>query len=431
MKKRHLAFTDRLKLKQLQHRKHAVRDSIIALALLSVPFFGHHLIFASDTPSNTRDDDVVYRMSMTGDIMLGRHVHDAAVQSREHVSRTFDYVRPFFDESDYVTGNFESPILDPDHERYDDPDHDDFETHKEASILPNKHITFFAEPWAIDALEYAGFDSVSLANNHTLDYGDLSFTDTLEHFNASDIDALGIGDAINIPEDEVEGGAVDAADVKYVDLPGGVRMAIAAYTEIKVEGFDAREYVGGVLTHENIEVLRDRMIEAKLPESEGGGGADIMVVHVHWGQEYQVGYNDDQEEKAQYLANFGADLVIGHHSHVLEPITVVEGLEGNQTLVMNSLGNFVFDQGWSRTKETALAQLDFLENGSKELSFVPMYISDTKPAETSGPLKAYRDFRIFRTLNKELDPSIWEKRDGRLVIDLDEAGIMEGVDVTP
>ena len=430
MKKRHLAFTDKLKLKQLKHRKHAVRDSIIALALLSVPFFGHHLIFAPDVPEDTRPDDVVYRMSMTGDIMLGRHVHDAAVQSREHVARTFDYVRPFFDESDYVTGNFESPILDPDHERYDDPEHDNFETHKEASILPNKHITFYAEPWAIDALEVAGFDSVSLANNHTLDYGDLSLSDTLEHFNASDIDALGIGDAINIPEDEVEGGAVDAADVTYVDLPGGVRMAIAAYTEVKVRGFDAQEYVGGVLTYENIDVLRDRMQEAKLPEPEGGG-ADIMVVHVHWGDEYQVGYNDDQEEKAQYLANFGADLVIGHHSHVLEPVTVVEGIDGNRTLVMNSLGNFVFDQGWSRTKETALAQLDFLEDGTKELSFVPMYISDTKPAETAGLTKGYRDFRIFRTLNKELDPSIWEKRDGRLVIDLDEAGIMEGVDVTP
>lgn len=426
-----LSFTDRLKLRHLHHRKNAVRDSLIALALLSVPLFGHHLIFAHEPAEETRDDNVTDRITMTGDMMLGRHVHEAAEKSREDISRSFDYVRTFFDESDYVTGNFESPILDPDLEDYDDGhEYPDFETHKEESKLHNKLIQFYAEPWSVDALEEVGFDSVSLANNHTMDYGDMSLQHTLAHFNESPVEALGIGDAINISEDEREGGAEDAADVTYVDLPSGIRVAIAAYTEVKVIGFDAQEYVGGVMTYENIDVLRERMQEAKLPESEGGGGADVLIVSVHWGAEYQVGYNDDQEEKAQYLANYGADIVLGHHSHVLEPVTLVEGIDGNQTIVMNSMGNFVFDQGWSRTKETALAQLDFLEDGSKKLSFVPMYISDTKPRETDGLTKRYRDFRIFRTLNKELDRNLWEIEDGRLHIDLDEAGVMEGVDHT-
>jgi len=220
--------------------------------------------------------------------------------------------------------------------------------------------------------------------------------------------------------------------VSYFDIDENTRAGIIGYTEIKVQGFDAREHVGGVLTYEEIGEVRARIENAKLPEEEGGGGADIMIVHAHWGDEYQVGFNDDQEEKAQYLTNYGADIIIGHHSHVLEPITIVPSDldDSHNSIVMNSLGNFVFDQGWSRTKESTLAQLDFLTDGSKQLSFIPMQIADTRPRETSGLLKPYQDFRIFRTLRKELNKSEWTVEDGRLIINLDEVGVLEGVDIT-
>ncbi|WP_280771405.1 CapA family protein [Salipaludibacillus daqingensis] len=428
-----LSFKEKMKLMQMRHREKALSHSLIAIIILAIPFFGHQWLFSAEAPSNTRPDNVEYRMSMVGDMMLGRHVHDAAVRSGEHVGRTFDYVTPFFQESDYVTGNFESPILDPYHERYDDsddPDIPDFSTLKSDSELDNKDIHFYAEPWAIEALEKAGFDSVTLANNHALDYGDLSLEDTLEHFADSSIQTLGIGDAINLDEDEIEDGAVDAAEVSFFDINDNTRAGIIGYTEVKTRGFDAREHVGGVLTYEEIGELRSRIENAKLPEEEGGGGADIIIVHVHWGDEYQVGFNEDQEEKAQFLTNYGADIIVGHHSHVLEPITIVEGIDGNKSIVMNSLGNFVFDQGWSRTKESAIAQLDFLDNGSKQLSFVPLHITDTRPKETFGLMKPYQDFRIFRTLRKELENDKWSVQDGRLIIDLDEAGVLEGVDIT-
>jgi len=426
-----LSFQEKMKLMQMRHREKAFSHSIIAVIILAIPFFGHQWLFSVDTPSNTRADNVQYRMSMVGDMMLGRHVHDAAIRSGEHIERSFDYVTPFFDDSDYVTGNFESPILDPDDERYEDDDID-FDSTKADAELHNKDIHLYAEPWAVNALENAGFDSVSLANNHALDFGDLSLNDTLKHFANSPVQTLGIGDAINISEEDIEGGAVDAADVSYFDIDENTRAGIIGYTEIKVQGFDAREHVGGVLTYEEIGEVRARIENAKLPEEEGGGGADIMIVHAHWGDEYQVGFNDDQEEKAQYLTNYGADIIIGHHSHVLEPITIVPSDldDSHNSIVMNSLGNFVFDQGWSRTKESTLAQLDFLTDGSKQLSFIPMQIADTRPRETSGLLKPYQDFRIFRTLRKELNKSEWTVEDGRLIINLDEVGVLEGVDIT-
>ena len=134
------------------------------------------------------------------------------------------------------------------------------------------------------------------------------------------------------------------------------------------------------------------------------------------------------------MTDMGADVIIGHHPHVIEPVTrvQVEGDpnnpqdNGNTAIVMNSLGNFVFDQGWTRTRDSTMAQMDFLTDGGAELSFVPMQISDTRPRETNGLLKPLRDFRIFRTLRKELDNEYWHMEDDRLVIDLKKAGVIEG-----
>ncbi|QKS70101.1 CapA family protein [Paenalkalicoccus suaedae] len=420
-----LDFKDRLKLMQVNHKKKALPHSLIALAILAVPFLGHNIFANSTVPTDTRPDDVTYRMSMVGDMMLGRHVADAARQANEPIDRVFNYVTPFFEESDYVTGNFETPII--------DDSIPEIEAEIEDAELHNKDIHLYATPDAGDALINAGFDSVTLANNHMLDYGDLSLQQSLDYFRDADIDIIGMGDAMNLSEEEIAEGAIDAAGVKTFELDDDTRVGILGFTDVFVQGFSAQDFVGGVFTREyaGLGELRNRLIEAKLPEEEGGLGVDIMVVHIHWGDEYQIGSNAEQEERAQYLANYGVDIVIGHHSHVLEPVTILEGFEGNRMLSMNSLGNFVFDQGWTRTKESVIAQLDFLDNGSKELSFVPMFLNQSQPQETAGIMKPYRDFRIFRTLRKELPRELWEVRDGRLVIDLDAAGILEGVDVTP
>ncbi|UJL45241.1 CapA family protein [Virgibacillus sp. NKC19-16] len=419
-----LSFKERIKLWTIRHRDRALRDSIIAIIVLAIPFFGHQLFFSASVPSDTRADNVEYRMSIVGDMMMGRHVHDAAVRSNEPMDRVFEYVQPFFDESDYVTGNFETPILNTEDEEVKAV-MDDAELH-------NKDIHIHSEPWAIDALSNAGFDSVSFANNHALDFGDLSLQQTLDHVENASFDTVGIGDAMNLSEEEIEEGATDAAEMSYFDINEDVRAGIIGFTDVFVQGFSAQDYVGGVFTPQNqgMMELRDRLLQAKAPEEEDGGGADIVIVHIHWGDEYQVGSNDRQEELAQYLANYGADIIIGHHSHVLEPVSVVEGAEGNRAIVMNGMGNFVFDQGWSRTKESAIAQLDFLDDGSKQLSFVPMYIEDTRPRETEGLTKFYRDYRIFRTLRKELDNDWWTVENGRLNIDLDKAGVLEGVEIT-
>ncbi len=173
------------------------------------------------------------------------------------------------------------------------------------------------------------------------------------------------------------------------------------------------------------------MIEAKTPRSQGGGDADVLIIHIHWGNEYQVRYNENQRGDAQFMADNGADIIIGHHPHVLQSVSILQGRdpvndhEDHETLVMYSLGNFVFDQGWTTTKESTIAQLDFLSDGSKQISFIPLWIENATPRETSGLLKPYRDRRIFRMLTKDIDEEIYSVSEGRLVIDLEKTKVLQ------
>lgn len=402
-----------------KHKKKAPLHSAVLAIILAVPFLGHQWIDNPSLPEDTRPDDVEYRISMVGDMMLGRHVRDAAVRSGEPIGRVFDYVTPFFEQSDYVTGNFENPVI--------DAENPEVESVMEDFELRNKDIHLYAEKGAGQAIEEAGFDSVNLANNHMMDYGSLSLEETLKHMEGVDVDLLGIGRALDpadglFEEDET---MTDAGEIHYFEADGRT-MAILGFTDVFVQGYSATEYVGGVLTNSGLGVLQSRIREAKEQ-------ADVVMVHTHWGDEYQVGSNSTQETLAYLMTDMGADVIIGHHSHVLEPVTRVH-IEGDEddpasedrtAIVMNSLGNFVFDQGWSRTKDSTMAQLDFLSDGGIELSFVPMQISDTRPRETGGILKPFRDFRIFRTLRKELDKELWRMEDERLVVDLKKAGVIE------
>ena len=418
-----LTKKEKTMLKHQQQRKKAPVHAAILLAILLIPFLSHERLFTSGTPEATRPENVDYRISMVGDMMFGRHVEEHAVMNGLHIDYVFDYVRPFFAESDYVTGNLESPIV--------DAENPEIENQMENSALRHKDIHLHALPWAIDALEGAHFNSVSLANNHSLDYGDLSLYETLEHFEGRDVEIVGIGHGLDLSFRAEREGLKDASGISYYDISDDFRVAVIGITDSYVRGFDASENVGGVFTSPNMDLLANRMIEAKTPRSQGGGDADVLIIHIHWGNEYQVRYNENQRGDAQFMADNGADIIIGHHPHVLQSVSILQGRdpvndhEDHETLVMYSLGNFVFDQGWTTTKESTIAQLDFLSDGSKQISFIPLWIENATPRETSGLLKPYRDRRIFRMLTKDIDEEIYSVSEGRLVIDLEKTKVLQ------
>ena len=68
--------------------------------------------------------------------------------------------------------------------------------------------------------------------------------------------------------------------------------------------------------------------------------SDVQIVSMHWGTEYSFEPNEEQKELAQFLSDLGVDVIIGEHPHVIQPMDYVTGKDGNQTLVIYSLGKF-------------------------------------------------------------------------------------------
>src|SRR5699024_12851142 len=81
--------------------------------------------------------------------------------------------------------------------------------------------------------------------------------------------------------------------------------------------------------------------------------ADLVIDKVHWGIEYNKKPSKRQEDMAHAISDAGADVIVGHHPHVLSDIELYNNANNEETVIFYSLGNFIFDQGWTRTKDSA------------------------------------------------------------------------------
>jgi poly-gamma-glutamate synthesis protein (capsule biosynthesis protein) len=185
-------------------------------------------------------------------------------------------------------------------------------------------IAFEADPASIAGLTYSGIDVISVANNHAFDYSRTAFEDCLARLSAAGIDYIGGGDF------------EEAYDPKVFDVKG-TRIAFLAFTmtgnvseSIMAvrEDYPARAGVAWYYT----EYADPAVQKAK-------SMADLVIVSIHFGTEYEAAQNAEQEEAAKHLIDRGADLIIGHHPHVVQPLTSYGG-----GFIAYSLGNFIFDQ---------------------------------------------------------------------------------------
>jgi poly-gamma-glutamate capsule biosynthesis protein CapA/YwtB (metallophosphatase superfamily) len=267
-----------------------------------------------------------------GDMMLSRAV---AKRMRQ---RGYDY--PFASTSEFVRsadiafGNLETPIT-------PGPEVQPFE------------MSFRADPESAQALHDAGFDVLSLANNHTPNFGENGLQDTLRYLDEVRIVHVGAG--------------LDQAahSAKFIESKG-IRFAFLAYNDRDVvpasyEATDTR--FGTAFMH------TARMQDAVRAATEV---ADIVIVSMHSGTEYEPFPNDSQTTFAHAAIDAGAEMVIGHHPHVVQTMEVYKG-----KYIFYSLGNFVFDQMWSReTREGLLARATIRKEGVTGISFHPVLIED-------------------------------------------------------
>jgi len=281
-----------------------------------------------------------------GDIMLSRDVD----KKMEIYGYDFPWenVREFIESGDIAFGNLETAIT----------SGRDIDTHE---------MVFRADLENARTLSGAGFDILSLANNHTMDFGAKGMKDTIQYLGEENILISGAGLE---PE---------AYEPVYIEKKG-IKFAYLSYasTLFMSESRGAVQDAVGV-------ALMDRKIMKRAVE-EAAQNADIVIVSMHAGDEYEHESNEEQREFAHAAIEAGADLVIGHHPHVVQPVEEYMG-----KYIFYSLGNFIFDQMWSdETRQGLAIKVFFNQESLNRIELMPIIISDfCQPdiIENDGPLK--------------------------------------------
>lgn len=266
-----------------------------------------------------------------GDVMLGRGV--AAELD------VFQAAVPWLRAADIALGNLECVL---------GGDSGDLSTRSVRwEGIASGEIVLHASPRAAAQLREAGFDVLGLANNHALDLGSGGLGETASRLQMAGIASVGAGPDAETPF------------YPLVRRVNGIDLAFLAFNAVP-DGRDGHE---GGWTRADWD--RERAVGAV----EGArAAADAVIVSIHWGYEYQTPVDPLQRDIADALLKAGADLVVGHHPHVVQAFEMVDG-----RAVAYSLGNFVFDQGQGETGQGLALRAFFDEQGLRAVQALPVW----------------------------------------------------------
>jgi poly-gamma-glutamate synthesis protein (capsule biosynthesis protein) len=285
------------------------------------------------------DVEPVVDLVAVGDVMLGRGV--GSLIAANSPSYPFLSSRDLIAEADIAFGNLENPIT--------------------SRGEPGGGIIFRARPEAVEGLSYAGFDILSLANNHSDDYGATGLLDTMSHLNREGIAQVGLA------------GAADDGQVAVTLEVGGLSVAFLAYNHIGPRWIDDVDGRSGPAWLEPESAYKD--------VRRAADDSDFVVVSLHWGAEYLPLPDEQQEEVAHQLVEAGAGLVLGHHPHVIGGVSYDE-----KGFVAYSLGNFVFDQPFSvETTQGLLLRSLIDRSGLKQVQLIPVRMEAAQPKILPAP----------------------------------------------
>jgi len=269
--------------------KHLTYIKFITLILCFVFIFSFFVFKKTQAPtytneSNTPNKEV--KILIFGDMMLDRGI-------RQKINETgpeypFELIKNELSDNDIVVANAEGPF-----------------TNFDSVTLGTKNgpLIFTFDPTILKTLKKLGFTLLGQANNHTLDFGNEGFYQSTTSITLAGLSYF--GDPLNM-------------DISpYIKEINGEKIGLIAYNEFSYQGKDK------VIS--KIEGIKKEV--------------SYLIVYPHWGEEYNQSFTLAQKKTAHDFIDAGADVVIGTHPHVIEPIEIYKGKP-----IFYSIGNFIFDQ---------------------------------------------------------------------------------------
>jgi poly-gamma-glutamate capsule biosynthesis protein CapA/YwtB (metallophosphatase superfamily) len=269
---------------------------------------------------------------------------------RKNPQSAFQKMKPVFEKSDLVFANLETPLT-------------DRETPALGRLVPLK-----TTPAMVEGIVHAGVDIVSLANNHTTDYGPAGLVDTMNILDENDTCHVGAGHNF-----------AESHNPELIEKKG-VKIAFLAYEcTIWSFGAEGKEKIPGAaklnvssllasphIDKGDLKVMKEDVRKAKET-------ADVVVASFHWGVDLSCTVAPHQKAMAYQAVDSGADVILGHHPHRLQGIEVYNG-----KVIFYSLGNILFDMMFQFPQNTVAAETILSEKGLEEAYVHPIYITKSE-----------------------------------------------------
>jgi poly-gamma-glutamate capsule biosynthesis protein CapA/YwtB (metallophosphatase superfamily) len=280
------------------------------------------------------------RMIAVGDVMLSRGVERKMI-AKKNYKYPFVATSKFISGADIVFGNLETPMI-------------------KGRSINDMEMVFRTDPKSVKGLKFAGFNVMSIANNHIMNFGLAGLQSTIKNLDENNIMHVGAG----LNEDDIYKPAFK--EIK------GTKFAFLGFTYNHDQRKDANGDIYGVASMEK-EKMQQMIEKTKLE-------ADVVIVSMHAGSEYKILSGSFQENFAHDAIDAGADVVIGHHPHVVQNSEIYKG-----KYIFYSLGNFVFDQMWSEeTRLGSMLEIIIEEKEIVNIRLIPVKIFDYSQPKVIG-----------------------------------------------
>jgi len=355
----------------------------VIICAIIVLIFNHNKIFtkkenvsnntsAQNTQQIEKEEKKTIKITAVGDIMCHntqfKDAYDSSTKKYDF-SYVFEEIEPYFQDADLVIGNLETTFAGKDANGY--------------SGYPNFNTP---EAMATD-LKELGFDVLTTSNNHSLDKGYKGLVSTLD-----ELDEAGISHTGTARSTEEQNSVL----VKEVN---GIKIGFLSYT-YGTNGIPVpkgKEYCVNLIDKDAIAKEIDRI---KLMD------VDLICASMHWGVEYKLKQNSEQEDLANFLFDNGVDIILGSHPHVLEPMekkqhTMPDG-STKDVFVIYSLGNFISGQTAANTDTSIILNIQISKENGKitidSVDYIPICMinkySSTKKYKvlaTNDAIEAYKN----------------------------------------